>query len=290
MRLATIKLEGKEQAAIVVQKGMIAIDQLNAVYKTSWKTSVYDLLINEQCELLDEWISNLSDEQLASLDAIPFNRVEYAPLYRHPRKICGIGMNYWKKAEDLGAVPPAQEPIVFFKPDTSLIGHQEAIIIPQGLEQVTAEAELGIIIGKACKNVNEQDAMCVVAGVVPTLDMTAQDIHARNPRFLGRSKVMDTFFSFGPQLLTINEFPSLAELSIVTKLNGEAIHHNTVSHMIYNIPFIVSYFSEMMTLQPGDIIMTGTPGSVRIQAGDIAACYISGVEELINPVRNQTSY
>lgn len=283
MRLATIKLEGTEQAAIVLQEGIIAISQLNAVFKTNWKTSVYDLLM-DQWELLNQWLTSMSEEQLEGLDVIPFNNIQYAPLYRHPRKICGIGMNYWKKAEDLGAVPPAQEPIVFLKPDTCLIGHQDHIIIPNDLEHVTAEAELGIVIGKKCKDISELEVMNVVAGLVPTLDMTAQDIHTKNPRFLGRSKVMDTFFSLGPQLVTLNEFKNLEELSIVTKLNGQAIHQNTVAHMIYNIPFIVSYFTKMMTLQPGDIIMTGTPGSVHIHAGDVAACYISGMEELINPV------
>lgn len=287
MRLATVKLDGTEQAAIASQTGLIVISQLNTAFNTSWKTSLYDLLHEKQLEELHNWITNLSKEQLEGIEAIPFNEVEYAPLYRHPRKICGIGMNYWQKAEDLGAVPPAQEPIVFFKPDTSLIGHHDAIVIPTDLKQVTAEAELGIVIGKGCKNLSEQEAMSAVAGIVPTLDMTAQDIHAKNPRFLGRSKVMDTFFSFGPQLVTLDEIKNLEALSIETKLNGKVIHQNTVAHMIYNIPFIVAYFSKMMTLQPGDIIMTGTPGSVPIQSGDYAACSITGLEELINPVKTE---
>src|SRR5690606_5272406 len=192
-------------------------------------------------------------------------------------------------AEDLAAVPPDQEPIVFFKPDTSLIGHQDTIIIPNDVEHVTAEAELGIVIGKHCKNVDEREAMDAVAGLVPTLDMTAQDIHAKNPRFLGRSKVMNTFFSFGSQLVTLNEIENVEELHIETKLNGEVIHRNTVSEMIYKLPFIVAYFSKMMTLKPGDIIMTGTPGSVHIRAGDVASCYIDGMEELINPVGQEVS-
>lgn len=287
MRLATIKFDGIEQAAIVLQTGIVTINQINEMFQTSWKSNIYDLLIDEQWDQLNLWLTNTSKEQMRGLEVIPLKHVQYAPLYRHPRKICGIGMNYWKKAEDLGAVPPAHEPIVFLKPETSLIGHQDHIIIPHHLEQVTAEAELGIVIGVHCKNISEQEAMSVVAGFVPTLDMTAQDIHAKNPRFLGRSKVMDTFFSFGPQLITRNEINNLEEVSIETKLNGEVIHHNTVANMIYSIPFIVSYFSKMMTLQPGDIIMTGTPGSVHILPGDIAACSISGMGELINPVSQE---
>ncbi|WP_181152709.1 fumarylacetoacetate hydrolase family protein [Paenibacillus sp. AR247] len=114
--------------------------------------------------------------------------------------------------------------------------------------------------------------------------MTAQDIHARNPRFLGRSKSYDTFFSFGPELVGMDEIGDLDALDIQTVLNGSVRYRSCVSDMIYSPWLILSYFSRMMTLYPGDIIMTGTPGSVDIQDGDTAECRIGSLLPLRNPV------
>jgi 2-keto-4-pentenoate hydratase/2-oxohepta-3-ene-1,7-dioic acid hydratase in catechol pathway len=284
LKLATLKLDGLEKGAIVTDRGFVLLETLPMTEHRAGSTDLFGLLQNDELDALKAWYQSGGIERLKHLDTIPFEAAVYAPPYRNPRKIWGIGMNYWQKAEDLASSPPDMEPICFMKPDTSLIGPNEYIRLPSISNKVTAEAELGIVIGKICKEVPESEAMSVVAGYVPTLDMTAQDIHAKNPRFLGRSKCFDTFFSFGPHLVTLDECQETDPLAIETILNGVVIYSNTISNMIYKIPFIVAYFTAMMTLLPGDIIMTGTPGSTLIRAGDTVACHIDGFEPLQNPV------
>jgi 2-keto-4-pentenoate hydratase/2-oxohepta-3-ene-1,7-dioic acid hydratase in catechol pathway len=284
LKLAALKLAGLEKGAIVTDKGFVLLETILKTDYPLGSTELFGLLQNDELDGLNTWYQNGGRELLEQMETVPFEAALYAPPYRNPRKIWGIGMNYWQKAEDLASSPPEMEPICFMKPDTSLIGPNEHIKLPAISNRVTAEAELGLVIGKVCKEVPESEAMSVVAGYVPTLDMTAQDIHAKNPRFLGRSKCFDTFFSFGPHLVTLDECLETDSLAIETIVNGDVIYSNTISNMIYKLPFIVSYFSAMMTLLPGDIIMTGTPGSSVIREGDIVACRIDGFEPLLNPV------
>ncbi|MEK8128780.1 fumarylacetoacetate hydrolase family protein [Paenibacillus filicis] len=285
MKLATVKLGSSEEAAIVTRQGVVALRTLNQALDMSWSTDLMSLLVLGELDRLSAWYRDEGEERLLGLEALPLRDAVYGPLYRNPRKIWGIGANYSEKAGEMKVTPPDAEPICFMKPDTSLIGPGDLIRLPQGAGRITAEAELGLVIGKACKSISPEEARDVVAGLVPTLDMTAQDIHARNPRFLGRSKCFDTFFSFGPHLVTLDEVEELEALKVQTALNGQVTHEGTVSSMIYNPWFIVSYFSQMMTLLPGDIIMTGTPGSIDIHEGDEAECRISGFDGLINPVQ-----
>jgi 2-keto-4-pentenoate hydratase/2-oxohepta-3-ene-1,7-dioic acid hydratase in catechol pathway len=290
VRLATIAYGGLEEAAIVTESGFVRIRRINEHTGAQWSTDMLELLASGQLDALNAWCQGEGERRLRQLADIPPKQSLCGPLYRKPRKIWGIGANYAAKAGELNVVPPDAEPICFMKPDTSLIGPGDAIVLPASEGRITAEAELGIVIGRTCRNVSETEARNVVAGFTPTLDMTAQDIHARNPRFLGRSKCFDTFFSFGPHLVTPDEVPELDALRVETALNGRVTHSAAVSEMIYSPWFIVSYFSRMMTLLPGDVIMTGTPGSVDIRDGDEAECRISGFERLVNPVRRETPH
>jgi 2-keto-4-pentenoate hydratase/2-oxohepta-3-ene-1,7-dioic acid hydratase in catechol pathway len=175
------------------------------------------------------------------------------------------------------------------RPDTTIIGLGDEIVLPAQCERVTAEAELAVIIGRAAKDVSEEDAPSVVVGFTTVLDMTAEDILRRNPRFLTRSKSFDTFFSFGPELVTPDEMADVKSLEVATVLNGEVLRSNTVSSMTFSPWWLVSFHSEIMTLLPGDVISTGTPGAVEIQEGDVAECHISGFEPLSNPVVRRPS-
>ncbi|GGG69083.1 fumarylacetoacetate hydrolase family protein [Paenibacillus radicis (ex Gao et al. 2016)] len=288
MKLVSLNDSGEEQAAIEHEGSLYLIKSINELEGSAWCSSIADILQQGQLEKLNHWYQESGQLRLQSIPFLETKQVHPAPILRQPRKIWGIGMNYVQKAIDLASTPPAFEPVCFMKPDTSLIGPEEMIRIPASpAADVTAEAELGIIIGRTCKNIPEEQAESVVAGFAATLDMTRQDIHARNPRFLQRSKVFDTFFSLGSQLITADEITDLQSLTVETIRNGEVIHSNTVAHMMYHPWFIVSYFSQMMTLYPGDVIMTGTPGSVRIQHGDTAECRISGFAALCNPVANE---
>jgi len=290
MRLATINYSNQETAALVLASGVVPFGRLNETFNQQWATNLLELMETDQLAALNHWFQDefqqkIQEESFKRL-IIPFDQVSYAPLYRHPRKIWGIGLNYVEHAADLHEVPPHTEPASFMKPDTTIIGPGEAIQVPVQSERTTAESELGIIIGKVCKNVSEEDALDVIAGYTTIIDMTAEDILQKNPRYLTRAKSFDTFFSFGPHLITPDEVDDVLRLKVATVVNGEVHRENTVSNMTFQPRFLISFHSQVMTLLPGDIISTGTPGAVVIRQGDVVSCRIDGFEQLENPVED----
>ena len=232
------------------------------------------------------WLSELSAAGLQEVsdEAVPSSRASYAPLYRRPRKIWGIGLNYVEHAGDLDEVSPHDEPASFMRPDTTIVGSGDEIRLPEQSGRVTAEAELAVVIGHEAKDISEEEASSVVAGFTTVLDMTAEDILRKNPRYLTRAKSFDTFFSFGPELVTTDEVEDVEALEVATVLNGEARRKNTVSNMTFSPWWLVAFHSRVMRLLPGDVISTGTPGAVVVQQGDVAECRVSGFEPLANPV------
>jgi 2-keto-4-pentenoate hydratase/2-oxohepta-3-ene-1,7-dioic acid hydratase in catechol pathway len=285
LKLVTVRIGDTENAALVVHGGVVPVGEIREL--EGWPADLFALLEGGHLYQLGRWWDGLSKDELEELSgrAIPVSEVEYAPLYRRPRKIWGIGLNYAEHAEDLDEVSPSDEPASFMRPDTTIIGPGEEIRLPEQSGRVTAEAELAVIIGRVAKNVPEEDAPSVVAGFTTVLDMTAEDILRRNPRYLTRSKSFDTFFSFGPELVTPDEIADVDALEVATVLNGEARIKNTVSNMSFSPWWLVSFHSRIMTLLPGDVISTGTPGAVEVRDGDIVSCRISSFEPLSNPVR-----
>lgn len=284
MRLGTIKVSQEEVAAVITKKGVYPISLINETLNTKWSTSIFDIIQQGQLDEMIAWFNCKGEKELEALPALSLKNVEYGPLYRCPHKIWGIGLNYKEHASDLHEVAPNTEPASFMKPDTTIIGPNDTIEIPTQSKRTTAEAELGIIIGKKCKNIEEADAQDVVAGYTTIIDMTAEDILQKNPRYLTRSKSFDTFFSFGPQLVTKDEIKDLLALNVSTVINGELHRENIVANMTFQPWNLVSFHSKVMTLLPGDIISTGTPGAVVIRDGDVVACHIEGFEKLENNV------
>ena len=276
MRLASIQLDGKEEAAVMTEQGIVPVKTVNAQHGYAWPTDLFSLI--------HQGLSTKLLDLASETPALELNEVQFGPLYRHPRKIWGIGLNYREHAKDLGAPYPT-EPASFIKGDQTIIGSGDTIELPPQSQRVTAEAELGVIIGRVCRNVSEEEAEEYIAGVCLIIDMTAEDILQRNPRFLTRSKNFDTFFSFGPYLITLDEIPDLATLKVGTYKNGQLHRENVVSDMAFQPFNLVSFHSHVATLYPGDIISTGTPGAVVIENGDVAECRIEGLGELKNPVK-----
>ncbi len=284
MKLATIKLNDLEVPGIVTAKGIVLIETINQYTNNNWAINLFEIIQTGQLEGIKQWYKEEGQRQLPQMTAIPFEEVEYGPLYRNPRKIWGIGHNYTDNPLELNLEHPHTEPVGFMKPDTSIIGYGDSIHLPEESDVVIAEAELGIIIGKKCKDISLEEAPDVVAGFTPVLDITAADIHQKNPRFLTRAKSFDTFFSFGPQLVTTDEVPEVLDLTVATSLNQEVYYRNVIYNMRYRPWYTVFFHSKVMTLLPGDIIMTGTPGAVVIRDGDIVECQISHFEKLRNSV------
>lgn len=276
MRLSSIVFEGHEQAAVVTPSGFVSVAQINTQLKKSWPTDMQGLI--------EQGIDTALAKDAAQIKiTINPSGVKIAPLYRRPRKIWGIGLNYLDHAKDLNAPYPTA-PASFMKNDNTIIGLGDTIELPPQSERVTAEAELGLIIGRTCRAVSEQDAVSYLAGYCLIIDMTAEDILQINPRFLTRSKNFDTFFSFGPELITPDEVPDVLGLTIGTYNNGKLHRENQVRNMAFPPDYLVSFHSHVATLYPGDIISTGTPGAVVIHAGDVTECRIGGLGTLSNPV------
>ncbi|MGM7700404.1 fumarylacetoacetate hydrolase family protein [Pseudalkalibacillus sp. Hm43] len=286
MRLATVRIGDVESAAIIIDERAILIAEVNKYLNIKHPETVFELIQPEAFGLLKSWWETLDKERLVEDIGHPVEDIQFAPLYRHPRKIWGIGLNYVEHASELSEKAPSTEPASFMKPDTTIIGAGDAIEIPEQSERTTAEAELGVVIGKTCKNVSEEEAADVIAGFTTIIDMTAEDILQQNPRYLTRSKSFDTFFSFGPELVIPDEVDDLDSLQVTTVINGSVHRFNQVKNMTFDPYHLVSFHSKVMTLHPGDIISTGTPGAVVIRDGDVVECQIDGFRRLVNPVKD----
>ncbi|MDF9276855.1 fumarylacetoacetate hydrolase family protein [Arthrobacter sp. EH-1B-1] len=271
--------EGAEEIAAVVhpRRGLALVRDLIP----GWQGDVREILSEELLDKLESLVSTVDDGAFRDPDSITYG----AP-YRHPRMLWGIGLNYVEHASDLSEGVP-EEPASFIKGDHTVIGPGEDIPIPSQSERTTAEGEVAVVIGRYCRNVEVEDALDYVAGVVPVLDQTAEDILQRNPRFLTRSKNFPGFFSFGPRIVPLAEAVGdgmLADMEVSTVVNGEVLRTNTVAHMRYSPEFLISFHSKVMPLFPGDIISTGTPGAIHIKPGDVAEARVARVGTLTNPV------
>lgn len=280
MKIATITHGDSSQAIVVVdESNYVEVSQLFP------GTEFPDIKRVIELKTIDELKQALANYS-GALKLV--GSVKFLAPYSHPRLIWGIGLNYVAHAADLAAVAPGDEPASFIKGDHTIIGEGENIIIPSQSERTTAEAELGIIIGKYCRNVSESEALDYLYGVVPVLDQTAEDILLKNPRFLTRSKNFPTFFSFGPSVTTMDEvrslYPDFSTINVATVINGEVHRENTVSNMTFSPEALISFHSHVMPLYPGDIISTGTPGAVHVNQGDVVECNIPGIGRLVNPV------
>lgn len=201
--------------------------------------------------------------------------------------IWGVGLNYPGHAKDLDTPRPASGPGSYLRPTGCLIGNGGYIELPTQTKRVTAEGELGLIIGRTCKNVARDDWRSVVAGVTTVLDMTAEDVIRENPRYIPWAKGFDTFCSVGPVLVTLDEVDeqALKSVRISTIRNGETIASATPEAMKYDLGFIVEYFSAGRTLRPGTVICTGTPGAAVINPGDTVTAVVEGIGSLTHPVK-----
>ncbi|MFS0724607.1 fumarylacetoacetate hydrolase family protein [Paenibacillus sp. 1P07SE] len=280
MKMATLKIGEVEKAAIRAPHGYVLLESLGG----KWPTELLELLRSGLLGELHAWYREGGAEVLLRLPAVDTAGLRYGPLYREPSKIWGIGMNYVAEESELLQIPAGEEPVGFMKPATALIGPGEKIRVPEGFGEVTAEAELAIVIGKACRGITEAEAPSVVAGFTTALDMTASDIHARNPRFLTRAKSFDTFLSIGPELVTPDEVGDVLDLEVETVWGGEVKHANRIRNMRFRPWYTVAFHAAFMTLLPGDIILTGTPGAVVIRDGDVVECRVGGMQPLVNPV------
>jgi 5-oxopent-3-ene-1,2,5-tricarboxylate decarboxylase/2-hydroxyhepta-2,4-diene-1,7-dioate isomerase len=200
-----------------------------------------------------------------------------------PTKVIGIALNYADHAEEL-AVRLPEDPALFFKPPSSLVGHGAPVIYPQGVQYLHYEVELGVVIGRTCRNVRPEDAYRVVRGYTVANDVTARDFVGTLYRPPVRAKGYDTFLPVGPWVVE-GEIQDPHGLVLRTYVNGELRQEGNTARMLRRVDELVAFISSIMTLEPDDLILTGTPrGIAPVRPGDVMRLEIEGIGVLENPV------
>src|SRR6266487_1644226 len=232
------------------------------------------------------------NDKTLSLQGITYaiDRVSLLPPVLRPGKVICLGLNYRDHAAEAGMAIP-EYPVLFHKVAGSLIGHNQSIIIPRTSSKIDFEGELTIIIGRRGKYLAEDEALSYIAGYTIGNDVSARDLQFRTSQWT-TGKMLDTFCPLGPALVTRDEVPDPNALRIKTTLNGQVMQDGNTADMIFHVPFIVSYISEIVTLEPGDVILTGTPagiGNTRtppvfMKPGDTISVEIERLGILTNPL------
>ena len=284
MRLATIETASGPRAAVLSGGAYIDVHATD----TSLPASVRQILSG------GSGVRHAVEQAARRPDAVkyPAEGVTLLPPVPDPPKIVCLGLNYKDHAAESGA-PIPKEPIIFSKYATALIGHGAAIVIPPVSQEVDFEAELVIVVGKRGKNVGAHEAGNYVAGYTIGHDVSARDWQLKKDGkqwMIG--KTFDTFAPTGPVLVTADEVPDPHKLAIRLKVNGQVMQDSNTSQMIFNVGAILAYISQVFTLEPGDLIFTGTPPGVGVarkppvflKAGDVVDVEIEGLGVLRNPV------
>ena len=212
-----------------------------------------------------------------------------------PSKIVCVGLNYRDHAEEQGSELPSA-PLLFAKWPNALIGPGEPIVIPAVTQRVDYEAELGVVIATRVRDVAEEDALAAVRGYLCLNDVSARDLQFADGQWT-RGKSIDTFCPVGPRLVPAEGVPDPQALGIRCRLNGEVMQDSTTANMIFSVAEVVAYASRTMTLEPGDLLATGTPAGVGVfrdppvllQDGDEVTIEIEGLGALTNPVHAATA-
>ena len=207
-----------------------------------------------------------------------------------PGKIVCVGLNYHDHAEEQGAELP-EEPLLFAKWPTALIGPGDPIVIPSLVTKCDYEAELGVVIGARVKDVSKENALEAVRGYLCANDVSARDLQFKDGQWT-RAKSVDTFCPVGPRLVPAAEIPDPHDLRIRAIVSGEVLQDSTTANLIFGVDEIVSYASQTMTLEPGDLVLTGTPAGVGVfrdpqrllRPGDEVTIEIERIGSLTNPV------
>ncbi|HTD84921.1 MAG TPA: fumarylacetoacetate hydrolase family protein [Gemmatimonadaceae bacterium] len=198
-----------------------------------------------------------------------------------PGKIVCVGRNYREHAKELGNEVP-KEPLIFLKPPSSVVWQGETIVLPSASTRVEYEGEIGVVVGRNLTRVSETDAASGIRSIAAVNDVTARDLQKSDSQWT-RAKGFDTFCPLGEES---SELPDLDSLTVVTRVNGVERQRGKSSEMVFSIPSLLAYISHIMTLEPGDVVATGTPSGVGpLVPGDVVEIEIAGISRVTNPVQ-----
>jgi 2-keto-4-pentenoate hydratase/2-oxohepta-3-ene-1,7-dioic acid hydratase in catechol pathway len=252
MKLIRFGQTGREQPGILLRDGIrLDVSGFGSDYDE-------DFFAGDGLSHLETWLKENSSSA-PKIDP----RVRLGPPICRPSKIVCIGLNFRDHAAEAGMQIP-DEPVLFFKSTTSLVGPDDDLVIPRHAQKVDWEVELAVVLGKRAKYVTRESALEFVAGYVLHNDYSERSFQLERGGQWVKGKSADTFAPLGPYLATRDEIPDTRHLSMWLKVNGEFRQMSTTAQMIFDVPALVSYCSEFMTLLPGDVISTGTPAGVGL--------------------------
>jgi 2-keto-4-pentenoate hydratase/2-oxohepta-3-ene-1,7-dioic acid hydratase in catechol pathway len=299
MRLVTYARMGVPSIGVELETGILDIPDAASLFGRkyhvrghSFPTTMMDLLqwesgIDVVRQIIQRYLKTPKSERLMTR---PLNSITLEAPISRPGKIVALGKNYLDHVEETKSEVP-QFPVIFAKFPSSVIGPDDTIHIPELSSKIDWEVELGIVIGRYCKDVNEKKVLDYVAGYTIINDVSARDLQMGDGQWV-RGKSLDGFCPMGPCIVTKDELGDASKLKMYTKVNGVIKQESSTSNLIFNVPSIVSYLSQSFTLEPGDVIATGTPsgvGFVReppefLQPGDKVEMYIEKIGHLRNRI------
>ena len=302
MKLAQFKTKESDQQKLGFALGDVVCDiaeLARAVQASGGEPAVWLLNANNTLEVIsrgapaikeiDALLTRGPSSARGQLSSYPLDEIEFLPAV-YPRKILAIGRNYVDHAIEGGAEPP-KAPLIFNKLSNSLSANNAPIVLPTISSQVDYEAELAVIIGRRAKRVDEATALDYVFGYTLINDVSARDLQFGDGQWT-RGKGLDTFAPLGPFITTRDEIADVQSLNIEGRLNGEVMQSSNTGKMIFPVAYLISYLSQGLTLEPGDVIATGTPEGVGIfrdppvllKAGDVFEVTIEKLGTLRNSV------
>lgn len=298
MKLVTYESDEKWRAGIIVNDNVVDATVAAMAAAVDFETESISnrqivQLSPHQRSKLESAASDIAEAHPSDLDVFPIETARLGPPIPDPEKIICLGLNYKSHAEETGLKPP-EVPILFSKYRNALTGPTSPILLPGVSEEIDYEAELAVVIGKRCKNISAEEALNYVAGYMAFNDVSARDLQFRTGQWLA-GKSLDTFAPCGPALV-IDEISNPQNLNISACVNGQTLQQSNTGNMIFSVAETIAYISQLMTLQPGDIIATGTPEGVGfkrnppiyLRDGDIVEVEIEGIGKLRNPVVKDT--
>lgn len=264
MKLLSFRQNGDTRLGIHTDAGILDVTEASVVhgYEETAKLSIQQV-IEGGAEVLDKLRGLMlitENSPNGAMQLLDESKLDFAPCVTSPGKIVCVGLNYRKHAEETNAAIP-QTPILFSKFNNALAGHLEQIPLPAATQQVDYEAEMAIVIGRQASGVSKEEALDYVFGYCCANDLSARDLQFRTQQWL-LGKTCDKFAPVGPYLVTADEAGNPNKLSISCTVNGEVRQSSNTEDMIFHCNEIISYISQHMTLEPGDIILTGTPEGV----------------------------
>ena len=259
MKIARIRKGEKETYGLVQDEKISTKDDI------TYSTGI-PIPINVRDFLFDGWLEEIKSKSSEISFNHDLSEFEILAPIPNPQKIVCLAFNYIDHAKEQEITPPS-EPAIFIKPRTTLCGTNSNIICPKFVKELDYEVELAVVIGKECKNISEEQAMNQIFGYMVLNDVSARDIQFQDKQFT-RGKSFDTFAPCGPWITTNDEINNPQDLHLLTNINGEERQNSNTKNMHLTIPQIISKLSKVMTLEPGDIISTGTPEGVALKNPD----------------------